>query len=210
VSKIAIVYYSSTGNTHQVALAALAGALSAGAEARLLRAAELAPDAVVHGNPGWRAHLDATRDVPVATPADLEWADGFMLGTPTRFGLPAAQLKQFIDTCSGPWAAGKLQDKAAGVFGGAGNLHGGQEATLLALQNVFYHWGAVIVPTGYTDPSIYAAGGNPYGTSFTDPRGDALPPAVLDAARHQGRRIAAVADALRGWRERVAAYQDVS
>lgn len=201
MSKIAIIYYSSTGNTYRVAQAAAEGARSTGAEVRLLRAQELAPDAAIDSVPAWRVHVDATKDVPIATPDDLAWADGFLFGTPTRFGLPAAQLKQFIDGCSGPWLQGKLQDKAAGVFGGAGNVHGGQEATLLSLQNVFYHWGSVIVPIGYTDPVVYAAGGNPYGVSFTDPQGKALPDGVLDAARHQGRRVARIADVLHTYRE---------
>ncbi|MFC7556345.1 NAD(P)H:quinone oxidoreductase [Pseudoroseomonas wenyumeiae] len=199
--KIAIVYYSSTGGTHRIAMAAAEGAASVGGEVRVRKAAELAPEAAIDGNPLWRAHVEATQDVPVATPDDLEWADGFLLGTPTRFGLPAAQLKQFIDLCGGKWFTGKLQDKAAGAFGGAGNIHGGQEATLLALQNVFYHWGAVIVPVGYTDPSLYAAGGNPYGVSFTDPKGGEMPAAQLAAARFQGERIARYAAVLSANRE---------
>jgi NAD(P)H dehydrogenase (quinone) len=205
MSNIAVVYYSSTGNTYRVAQAVAEGAMSSGADVRVLRAAELAPADVIDRVPAWRAHLDETQGISVASPEDLVWADGFIFGTPTRFGLPAAQLKQFIDACSGPWSSGKLQDKAAGAFAGAGNPHGGQEATLLALQNVFYHWGSIIVPTGYTHPAISAAGGNPYGVSFTDPRGQDLPEAVLEAARHQGRRIAEIAELLRTHREATAA-----
>jgi NAD(P)H dehydrogenase (quinone) len=41
------------------------------------------------------------------------------------------------------------------------------EATILSLSNVFYHWGALIVPPGYADPVVYAAGGNPYSRSVT-------------------------------------------
>lgn len=190
MAKIAIIYYSSTGNTYQVAKAAAAGAKETGAEVRLLKVAELAPDAAIDSNPAWRAHVDATQDVPVATPEDLDWADGFLFGSPTRFGLPAAQLKQFIDQCGGMWFTGKLQDKAAGAFTGAGNAHGGQESTLLAMQNMFYHWGSVIVPIGYTDPALYASGGNPYGVSFSDAKGEALPDETLTAARLQGARIA--------------------
>lgn len=196
MTRIAIVYYSSTGHTHRVAEAAAVGARAVGAEVRLLKVPELAPDVTIDRNPAWRAHLDQTRHVPFATPADLEWADGFLFGTPTRFGLPAAQLKQFIDTLGGAWLAGKLQDKAAGVFTGAGNVHGGQESTLLALQNVFHHWGSVIVPVGYTDPLLYESGGNPYGVSFTDPRDGELPAAVLAAARYQGARVARFAGVL--------------
>ncbi|NHF65599.1 NAD(P)H:quinone oxidoreductase [Xanthomonas hortorum] len=201
MAKIAVIYYSSTGSTYRIAQAAAAGATAAGAEVRLCKVAELAPDSAIDSNPAWRANVEATADVPLATPDDLEWADGFLVGSPTRFGLPAAQMKQFIDTCGGKWFTGKLQDKAAGAFTGAGNVHGGQESTLLALQNVFYHWGAVIVPVGYTDPSISAAGGNPYGVSFTDPKGEPLPETVLAAARYQGARIARFAEVLSANRE---------
>lgn len=188
MANITIVYYSSTGNTWQIARAIEEGAREAGAQTRLRKARELAGPDVIAAKPAWEAHLQATREVPEATPEDLAWADGFVFGTPTRFGLPAAQLKQFIDTLGPLWSQGKLQDKAAAAFTGAGNLHGGQEATLLALHNMFYHWGSIIVPVGYTDASIKLAGGNPYGTSFL--AGPALPPEKLAAARYQGARLA--------------------
>lgn len=201
MTRIAIIYYSSTGNTYQLARAAAAGAESTGAEVRLRRAAELAPIDAIDSNPAWRRHVDETESIPVASPADFEWADGFLLGTPTRFGLPAAQIKQLIDQCGGLWAAGKLQNKAAGAFVSAGNRHGGQESTSLALQNVFYHWGAVIVPIGYTDPVQYPAGGNPYGVSAIDANGEALSDELLAAARYQGERIARFAAVLANMRE---------
>lgn len=200
MTRIAIIYYSSTGQTHALAEAIAAGAGAAGAETRIRKARELAPDAAIDGRPGWRQHLEATAAVPEATPADLEWADGMVFGTPTRFGLPSAQLKQFLDQTGPLWAQGKLQDKPVSVFGGAGNAHGGQEATLLALCNTFYHWGSVIVPNGYTDASFRAAGGNPYGLSFTAGAGG-HPAETLAAAHQQGRRIvrfAAALAALRG------------
>ncbi len=195
--RLAIVYYSSTGNTFTIAQEIAAGAEKNGAAVRIRRVAELAPDTAIDANPAWRKHLEATREVPIATHSDLEWADGFVFGTPTRFGLPAAQLKQFLDTCGGLWMNGKLTDKVVSAFTGAGNVHGGQESTLLALHNVFYHWGAIMVPPGYTDPAIHAAGGNPYGTSFTDKQGAPLSEATLRAARHQGARLAKWAQAVR-------------
>lgn len=197
MTKIAVIYYSSTGNTHRMADAVAEGARAAGAEVRLRKVRELAGEEIIATNPAWKAHFDTTaRDVTEAALADLEWADGFVFGTPTRFGLPAAQLKQFIDTAGALWFQGKLQDKAAAAFTGAANTHGGQESTLLALNNVFYHWGSIIVPTGYTDPLLYAAGGNPYGVSFSDPRGGELPPEKLAAARYQGQKIARFAGVL--------------
>ena len=52
------------------------------------------------------------------------------------------------------------------------------------------------MPPGYTDPAIAKAGGNPYGTSYTDPRGGPLPEETLAAARAQGGRLARYAGVL--------------
>jgi multimeric flavodoxin WrbA len=68
-TRIAVVFYASTGHVHQLAEAVAAGAESTGAEVRL--------------------------------------------GTPTRFGNPTAQIKQFIDQAGPLWAKGLLADKAA-------------------------------------------------------------------------------------------------
>jgi NAD(P)H dehydrogenase (quinone) len=199
--KIAIVYYSAYGHTYELARALENGAKSAGAETRLRKVRELAPDEVIATQKGWHEHRVATQHVPEATLDDLAWADAFAFGTPTRYGGPAAQLKQFIDTTGPLWQKGALANKAVTSFTGAMNPHGGQESTILALNNAFYHWGAIIVPTGYTDPSIYAAGGNPYGTSNTANE-DTVPEAVLKAATFQGTRLAKVAAALLSLKER--------
>jgi len=196
MAKIAVIYYSSTGNTYKMAQAVEAGAKAAGAETRLRQVRELAPEEAIASNQGWQAHRVATAHVPEATLDDLEWADGFLFGTPTRFGAMSAQLKQFLDTSGPLWGQGKLANKAVGAFTGAGNAHGGQETTLMTIYNVMYHWGAIIVPQGYTDPLLYAAGGNPYGASFSDPQGGELPEEVLAAARYQGGRVARFATVL--------------
>ncbi|GAA2266490.1 NAD(P)H:quinone oxidoreductase [Actinomadura luteofluorescens] len=189
--KVAVIYYSSTGAVHALAQAVAEGAASAGAEVRLRRVAELAADSTIDENPRWRRHVDATASIAEAAVEDLAWADAYAFGTPTRFGAPAAQLKQFIDQSVGLWREGVLADKPVTAFTSAFNRHGGNEATIISLANVFYHWGALIVPPGYTDPAVYAAGGNPYGASaVTGPSGDGPDAASLDAARHQGRRLA--------------------
>jgi NAD(P)H dehydrogenase (quinone) len=189
-ANVAVIYYSATGTVHALAQAVAEGATAAGAEVRLRRVAELAPDSAIAQNPLWRRHADAATSIAQASVEDLAWADAFAFGTPTRFGAPAAQLKQFIDQAGGLWREGRLADKPVTAFTSAINRHGGSEATILSLGNVFYHWGALIVPPGYTDPVVYAAGGNPYGTSFaTGPTGDGPDAAALDAARYQGRRL---------------------
>ncbi|WP_043633075.1 NAD(P)H:quinone oxidoreductase [Nonomuraea candida] len=197
--KVAVIYYSATGAVHALARAVAEGAASAGAEVRLRRVAELAPDSAIDQNPLWRQHADAAGAIPEASIDDLAWADAFAFGTPTRFGAPAAQLKQFIDQAGGLWHEGGLADKPVTAFTSAFNRHGGSEATILSLGNVFYHWGALIVPPGFTDPAVYAAGGNPYGTSHvTGPAGEGPDLAVLEAARYQGRRLARITIRLLG------------
>ncbi|WP_171162573.1 NAD(P)H:quinone oxidoreductase [Streptomyces sp. I05A-00742] len=199
MTNVAVIYYSSTGNVHRMAEAAAAAAEKAGAEVRLRRAAELAPQSAIDGNEAWAAHAAATRDVPVATLEDLEWADAVLFGTPTRFGLPAAQLKQFLDTTGGLWFRGKLINKVVSSFTSTNNVHGGQESTILALNNTFYHWGAIIVPPGFADPVQFEkANGNPYGASSVT---DGVPGQVhadnLSAVAFQATRVVEIATALR-------------
>ena len=134
---------------HALAQAVAEGAASAGAEVRLRRVAELAPDS--HRPEPAVASARRRHARPRGPVEDLEWADAFAFGTPTRFGAPAAQLKQFIDQAGGLWREGGLADKPVTAFTSAYNRHGGSEATILSLANVFYHWGALIVPPGYTD-----------------------------------------------------------
>ncbi|WP_422745037.1 NAD(P)H:quinone oxidoreductase [Micromonospora sp. WMMD754] len=193
-AKVAVIYYSATGTVHTLAQAVAEGAAATGAVVRLRRVAELAPASAIDQNPQWRRHVTAATSTTEASIEDLAWADAYAFGTPTRFGAPAAQLKQFIDQAGGLWREGKLADKPVTAFTSAFNRHGGSEATILSLSNVFYHWGSLIVPPGFTDPAVYAAGGNPYGTSsVTGPTGNGPDVATLEAARHQGRRLARTA-----------------
>jgi NAD(P)H dehydrogenase (quinone) len=197
MTKIAVIYYSATGNVHAIAQAVAEGAAQAGAEVRLRRVAELAPAQAIDSNPAWRAHADATADVEIATNDDVRWADGLAFGSPTRFGNISAQLKQFLDTTGPLWAAGELADKVATGFTSATNRHGGNESTVLALYNTLHHWGAIVVAPGYTDQSILEAGGNPYGTAHAS-GGGAPEREILAAARYQGRRLAAITALIAG------------
>jgi NAD(P)H dehydrogenase (quinone) len=194
-TRIAVIHYSATGNVHRLAEAIAEGAASAGAEVRLRKVAELAPEDAIAANPRWVAHRAATADLPEATLDDLEWADGFAFGTPTRFGLPAAQLKQFLDQTGGLWAKGTLTDKVGTAFTAASTQHGGLEATVLSINTVLYHWGAIVLPLGYTAPEVNAKG-NPYGASWVSRKGSSPDEAALATARHQGRRLAAIAAAV--------------
>jgi NAD(P)H dehydrogenase (quinone) len=197
--KLALIYYSSTGTGTAIADEMTKAAENAGAEVRVRKAAELAPQSVIDANEMWSAHHSATTEVPAPTLDDVEWADAIILGSPTRFGNISAQLKQFIDTLSPLWMQGKLADKVYSGFTSTGTRHGGHESTLLAIYNSVYHFGGVIVPPGYTD-AVKFVDGNPYGTSHHAEFGPTLGTISEDtrnAAKHQAERVVRVAGALK-------------
>ncbi|MFE6039525.1 NAD(P)H:quinone oxidoreductase [Streptomyces sp. NPDC056452] len=194
---VAVVYYSSTGTVAAIAQAIAKDAENAGAQVRLRRAAELAPQAAIDSNPAWAANAEATADIPEVAPDDMIWADAVILGTPTRYGNVTAQLKQFLDTLGGLWQAGKLADKVYSGFTSTSTAHGGQESTLLALYNTVHHFGGILVTPGYTDPSKFVDG-NPYGTSHVAGQGDIpVGEQTLTAARVQAERVVKFTRALK-------------
>ncbi|GGH78790.1 NAD(P)H dehydrogenase (quinone) [Pullulanibacillus pueri] len=194
--KLAVVYYSSTGSNYKLATIAAEAAKQAGAEVKVLKVGELAPEEAIASNPAWKKHYEETKDtVPTATPADLEWADAIIFSAPTRFGNVPAQMKQFFDLCGGLWAQGKLANKVVSAMSSAQNAHGGQEQTVQAIYTTMYHWGAIVVAPGYTDNSIFVAGGNPYGTSVTVDADGNFAEDVTGAVEHQAKRTIQVA----GW-----------
>ena len=194
---LAIIYYSATGSNYKLAQFAAEGAKEAGAEVKVLKVPELAPESVIAGNPSWKAHLEDTKDVPTVSLDDLEWADAIIFSTPTRFGNMASQMKQFIDTTGGLWFQGKLVNKVVSAMTSAQNPHGGQEQTILSLYTTMYHWGSIVVAPGYTDPSIYVAGGNPYGTSVSVDQDGNFKEDVQGAVKHQAKRVISIAEALK-------------
>ena len=193
--KLAVIYYSAFGTNYTLAKWAEEAGRAAGAEVRLLKVRELAPEEVIAGNPAWKANREATKDIPIATPEDIEWADAIVFSTPTRFGNMASQMKQFLDTAGGIWFQGKTVNKVVSALTSAQNAHGGQEQTLLSLYTTMYHWGALVVTPGYTDEAVFRADGNPYGTSVSVDDAGNMKEDVRDAVVHQTRRVLQVA----GW-----------
>jgi NAD(P)H dehydrogenase (quinone) len=195
--KVAVIYYSATGNNQAMAQAVAEGAAAAGAEVRVRLVAETVPAEIRASNPAWAAFAERTADEPRASHADLEWADAVVFGSPTRFGNIAAQLKAFLDSTGGLWFHGKLANKVYAGFTSAQNPNGGQESTLLALYNTIHHFGGILATNGYTDPSVFAAGGNPYGPSVTA-NGSGPTEQDLAQARYLGQRVATIAGKLAG------------
>ena len=197
MARIVVVFYSATGNVAALAEALAEGARGAGAEVRVRPVAERAPQEAIAGNRRWKEWVENNPYDTEAALDDLEWADGIALGSPTRFGAAAEQLKAFLDTTGGLWAQGRLASKVGTSFTSASTGHGGLETTIVAMNMVFYHWGSIIMPLGYAaDPSLMTSG-NPYGGSWVSRKSAAPDDEALGAARVQGARLAEVAGALR-------------
>lgn len=195
--KVAIIYYSSTGTNYKLAKTAEEAAKETGAEVKLVKVPELAPEEAINGNPAWKAHLEETKDVPTASLDDLVWADAYIFSVPTRYGTVPSQMKQFLDTTGGLWSEGKLANKVVSAMTSASNPHGGQEQTILSLYTTMFHWGAIVAAPGYTDDSIFASGGNPYGTSVTADQEGKWKEDVTAAVKHQAKRTILVAGAVK-------------
>ncbi|MEU0200185.1 MULTISPECIES: NAD(P)H:quinone oxidoreductase [unclassified Streptomyces] len=194
--KVTVVYYSATGHVADIARELAETAEKAGAEVRLRRVAELAPQEAVESQPTRAAPSAATAGIPLARVEDIVWADAVLMGSPTRFGNVAAQLKQFLDSLGGAWRRGELADKVYSGFTSTGSPHGGNESTLLALMHSFHHFGGIVVAPGFTHPDKFADG-NPYGTAHHD-AGGTLPVGDItrNAARVQAERVVRLARAL--------------
>jgi NAD(P)H dehydrogenase (quinone) len=199
MTRILVLYYSSYGHVRALAEAEAEGALSvAGTTVDIRRIPETVPE------PVRRAAGYVEDDTPVATPADLAAYDGIIFGTPTRFGMMAGQMKQFLDQAGGLWAQNALVGKVAAVFASTGSQHGGHEATLLSTHIPLMHFGMLIAGLPYTFAGQTSGegiiGGAPYGAGTIAGADGSLQPTATDlaGARFQGAHVARIAARLAG------------
>lgn len=149
MAKILVLYYSMYGHVETMAQAVAEGARRiGGVEVTIKRVPETMP-AEVFANAGGK-----TQDTPVATPQELADYDAIIIGTPTRFGNMAGQMRTFLDQTGGLWANGALRGKIASVFSSTGT-GGGQEQTITSTWTTLAHHGMVIVPIGYGSPELF-------------------------------------------------------
>jgi NAD(P)H dehydrogenase (quinone) len=194
MAKVLVLYYSSYGHIETMAQAVAEGARSTGAEVAIKRVPELAPEAVAKAS-----HFKLDQAAPLATVDELADYDAIIVGTPTRFGNMAAQMKNFLDQTGGLWFAGKLVGKVGSVFTSTATQHGGQESTILSTHTVLLHQGMVIVGLPYAWQGQMKldeiTGGSPYGaTTIAGGDGSRQPSAnELDGARFQGKHVAQIA-----------------
>ena len=152
--KILVGYYSNSGNTKAMAEAVAEGARSEGADVDLKR----------------------VEDVDME---ELPSYDAIVLGSPTYYGVMAADVKDFIDRSVTHHR--DLEGKVGGAFSSSALIGGGNETTILSiLQALLIH--GMIVPG--------VANGNHYGpVSIGKPSDD-----VREECVSYGVRIARLAE----------------
>ena len=162
MSEILILYYSKNGSTE-----ALAREICQGVDSIKTATAKLRTVPRIS-----TTCESIENDIPKNGPAyvdkkDLFDCDGLILGSPTRFGNMAAELKYFFDSTSNEWLNGALEGKPAGFFTSSQSQHGGQESTLLTMAIPLLHHGMLITGVPYTENALLTtkAGGTPYGPS---------------------------------------------
>jgi len=120
VARILVVYYSRTGNTKKMAEAVAEGAKSAGGDVTL-------------------APVDKVKA------GDLVKYDGLILGSPTYYGLMAAEVKKLLDESVS--LHGELEGRAGGAFSSSANPGGGNETTVLSILQALLIHGMVVQGT---------------------------------------------------------------
>jgi NAD(P)H dehydrogenase (quinone) len=201
--KVLIVYYSTYGHVHKMAKAVAEGVREIeGAEAVMRRVPETLPEDVIE-KMGAVESQQAMSHVPVCSVEELVSADAVIFGTPTRFGNMCGQMRQFLDATGQLWAQGSLVGKVGSVFTSSATQHGGQESTILSFHITLLHQGFVIVGLPYTFQGQMRideiTGGSPYGAAtIAGGSGERMPSEnELDAARFQGKHVAAIASKLK-------------
>jgi len=118
MAKMLIAYYSRSGHTQHMAEAVAEGAKEV---------------------EGVAVEVKAVADVAAK---DLLAYDAIVLGSPTYYGLPAAEVKKLLDDSVG--LHGQLAGKVGGAFSSSANVGGGNETTVMALIQALLIHGMVV------------------------------------------------------------------
>lgn len=123
------------------------------------------------------------KPVAEARARELTDYDGIIIGSPTYYGLPAAQVKKLIDDSVA--FHGQLEGKVGGAFSSSANIGGGNETTIMAILQALLIHGMVVQGTSAGDHYGPVAIGAP------DNR-------AANLCREYGKRVASLAVKLHG------------
>ena len=172
-----VVYFSGYGHTQRVA-----EFVARGAQAELLA-------------------IDADGNLTEAQWAALDAADAVIFGSPTYMGMAAWQFKKFADLTSKRWFSGAWRDKVAGGFTISASPSGDKLSTLQYFITLAMQLGMVWVgQPELNDGTTNRIGSNSGVMAQVGPTSpaSAIPDGDLATAEAYGRRVAEVAQKLRG------------
>jgi NAD(P)H dehydrogenase (quinone) len=199
MTKVLVLYYSTYGHLEIMANAVAEGAKAvAGTTVDVKRVPELVPAEVAKSS-GFKLDQKAS----IATVDELPNYDAIIFGAPTRFGVAASQMRNFLDQTGSLWMKGSLIGKVGSVFTSTATQHGGQESTILSFHTTLLHQGMVIVGLPYSCAAQMTlkeiTGGSPYGAStIAGGDGSRMPSEnELGMARFQGEHVTKIASKLR-------------
>ncbi|UUS61226.1 MULTISPECIES: NAD(P)H:quinone oxidoreductase [unclassified Acinetobacter] len=166
---VLVLYYSKYGSTREMAHL-IANGIEASGMAVKIRTVPNLSTVVTDVQPSIPAEGDIYCSLD-----DLAHCSGLALGSPTRFGNMASEMKYFWDQTTALWLNGALHGKPACVFTSSGSMHGGQESTLLTMLPPLFHHGMMVMGLTNAHPALSntKTGGTPYGASHVSgPRHD--------------------------------------
>ncbi|MEN8292489.1 NAD(P)H:quinone oxidoreductase [Acinetobacter radioresistens] len=188
---ILVLYYSKYGSTRDMAHLIANGIEATGINVKIRTVPQLAT-VVTEAAPS----IPAEGDI-YCTLDELANCSGLALGSPTRFGNMASEMKYFWDQTTSLWLSGALHNKPACVFSSSGSMHGGQESTLLSMLPPLFHHGMMIIGLSNDHPALSntKSGGTPYGaTHVSGPRHDqGLTQEEKDLCFAQGKKLGEIA-----------------
>ncbi|MHA3053318.1 NAD(P)H:quinone oxidoreductase [Acinetobacter sp. ANC 4640] len=193
---ILVLYYSKYGSTKEMAHLIADGIEAVGMSAKIRTVPQLATSVEVTA-----PSIPDDGDIYCSLD-DLAGCAGLALGSPTRFGNMASEMKYFWDQTTTLWLSGALHNKPACVFTSSGSMHGGQESTLLSMLPPLFHHGMMILGLTNAHPALSntKSGGAPYGaTHVSGSRHDqGLTAEEKALCFEQGKRLGKVAVKLLG------------
>ncbi|OTG95436.1 NAD(P)H:quinone oxidoreductase [Acinetobacter sp. ANC 3832] len=191
---ILVLYYSKYGSTKEMAHLIANGIESSGMAVKIRTVPNLST-VVTQAEPS----IPEQGDI-YCTLDDLANCSGLALGSPTRFGNMASEMKYFWDQTTSLWLNGALHNKPACVFTSSGSMHGGQESTLLSMLPPLFHHGMMMMGLTNANPALSntKSGGTPYGASHVSgPRHDlGLSQDEKSLCTEQGKRLGEIAKKL--------------
>lgn len=195
-TNLQIIFYSMYGHIYKMTEAVAEGARSVpDVTVDIFRVAELVPEDILVKS-GAKEAQKTFEHIPIIKPNDMTDADGFIFGTPTRFGNMCAQMRNFLDQLGGLWSKNAFVGKVGSVYTSTGSQHGGQETTLTSFHTSLFHLGMIIAGVPYSEKNLTnmdeITGGTPYGASTLAGNDGKRQPSEneLAIARFQGKYVA--------------------